>query len=287
MSNPAVISLASKNIQSRHVWLDDNIGETIHIHVDTFRIELTNREFASLCEDICDAVNELVRVPGFDLHKIEPVYFETELSHWLKYLECVKLESVRLRDIICGAWAGFNGIKHLPDSWGVKVLNDEIRSPIQKSRFLHEGQSDQARFESAFRDIKERGYPYNGEYLYLFANNRISDGHHRAAALWKLLGDSEIPVMRLYFSEEFNIPPDHDIHVPWWKKTFAFRLAVKTRNFFRYLMHDQKTLARKIYTNLRDKRNHLREMKRERIKENYLRKNHCVIAEINDIFSRK
>ena len=287
MSSPAVISLANKNINGLHVWLDDNIGETIHIHIDAFRFEFSNEEFNALCEDLCDAINELVRVPGFDCHKIEAVYFETELSNWLKYLRSVKLEKIRLKDIICGAWAGFGGIKNLPDSWGVKVINGEIHSPILKSIFLHDGQTDHARFESSFRNIKERGYPYNGEYLYLFENNRISDGHHRAVALWKLLGDSEIPIMRLYFSEDFSIPPDHDIHVPWWKKTFAFRLAKKTKRFFGYLIHDQKTLARKIYHKLRNIKNRFRAKKYERMREKYLSENHYVIAEINDIFSRK
>ncbi|MBQ7666177.1 MAG: hypothetical protein IJS42_05635 [Synergistaceae bacterium] len=276
MSNPAVISLANKYIHGRHVWLDDNIGETIHIHIDAFRIDLTNEEFALLCDDICDAINELICVPGFDCHKIDPIYFETELSHWLNYLQSVKLDKVRLGDIICSAWSSFDDVKKLPDSWGVRVLNGEVHSHILKNSSLHSGQTDTERFESAFMNIKEYGYPYNGEYIYLFDNNVISDGHHRAASLWKLLGDSEIPVMRLYFSDKFNL---HHVQANRWKRTFAFRFALRVRNFFSYLLHDQKTFARKIYDKVRAVRNYFIEKKYE-----HERKKHFTE---HDIFSRK
>ena len=76
MSNAAVITLQKKKIGLHRVWLDDNFGEAIHVHVDDFRADLSNQEFAQMYSDLCDALNELLRVPGFDCHKINPVYME-------------------------------------------------------------------------------------------------------------------------------------------------------------------------------------------------------------------
>ena len=33
MSNAAVIKLQKKQIGAHHVWLDDNFGEAIHVHI--------------------------------------------------------------------------------------------------------------------------------------------------------------------------------------------------------------------------------------------------------------
>ena len=287
MSNPAVISLARKNIQSRRVWLDDNIGESLHIHIDAFRFEFSNEEFNALCEDLCDAINELVRVPGFNCHKIEPKYFDTLMRKYLPYLQSIKLETARLKDMICPSWKKIDGIKPLPESLGVRIARGEIPSPKNNPIFLHAGQTDQERFNVLQKSLMEHGYPYNGYYIYLFTNNCISDGHHRAAILWHILGDSEVPVMRLYLSDDFKLPPDHDIPVPFWKKTFVFRLARRIKHFLGCLLHDRKTLAKSIYHRVSSMHEHIREKKHERTRKKYFSENSNAITEINDIFSRK
>ena len=55
MSNAAVITLQKIKIGLHRVWLDDNFGEAIHVHVDDFRADLSNQEFAQMYSDLCDA----------------------------------------------------------------------------------------------------------------------------------------------------------------------------------------------------------------------------------------
>ena len=51
MSNPAVITLASLNGRNntfKRFQIEDNIGESIHLHVDNMRIDLSVNEFFEL-----------------------------------------------------------------------------------------------------------------------------------------------------------------------------------------------------------------------------------------------
>lgn len=52
MSNAAVITLQKKKIGLHRVWLDDNFGEAIHVHVDDFRADLSNQSLHK-CIWIC------------------------------------------------------------------------------------------------------------------------------------------------------------------------------------------------------------------------------------------
>ena len=67
MSNPGVIILDSckKSIfqkilnrnSFRYFQIEDNIGESIHLHFDDFRIELSISDFFEVCDAIKEALN--------------------------------------------------------------------------------------------------------------------------------------------------------------------------------------------------------------------------------------
>ena len=51
MSNPAVTKLKRKKIGRYEVWLDDNIGERMHLHINRFRVDLDYPEMEKLCKE--------------------------------------------------------------------------------------------------------------------------------------------------------------------------------------------------------------------------------------------
>lgn len=199
MSNPAVVKLQVEKIEGQRVWLDDNFGESIHLHIDDIRIDLTNEEFSNMCDDICAAINELVNVEGFDCNKINPVYLKVMLWDRLTHLRKVKIENVKLSEMIA---PGNNRVARLPDSRGVKALNGNTKENDVIRASHHMGQTSQDRLQKVYDSIEKNGYPYNSEYIIMYGDdNVIRDGQHRAACLYKIHGDISVPVMRLYFDD--------------------------------------------------------------------------------------
>lgn len=225
MSNPAVTRLCHTNIAGVSMWMDDNIGESIHIHIGDVRVDLTNSEFERMYSDVCDAINEMVEVEGFDCHKINPVYLEDMLWRDISDLKKVSFENVELKEMLCP----FNGdYRKLPNSRAVKALNGDSSENDDKRRSHHIGQSSKERLDTIYQSIYENGYPYNGEYIVMYGNdNVIQDGQHRAACLWKIKGDVSVPVMRLHFDNYV----DWD-SLPGYKKSIFHYRLIRVKNRF-------------------------------------------------------
>ncbi len=180
--------------------MDDNIGESIHIHIEDIRIDLTNSEFDRLFSDICSAVNEMIDIKGFDCRKINPSFLLDELWDNLRYLRAAKIDNALLREMICP----FNGTyQKLPNSNAVQALKDNCDN--HDGSILNRG-DDQNQLNSMLQNIKSSGYPFNDQYIIMFGDdNTIRDGTYCAACLWHILGDVSVPVMRLYFDNQANI----------------------------------------------------------------------------------
>ena len=197
MSNPGVIKLSKKTIHKSKVWLDDNLGESIHIHIDDFRADLTVEEFDKLCNDVGLSINALLDVEGFDCNKIDPVYLEFMLWKKLMKLRSVKLDKAKLGDMLA---PGKEGIYPLPESRAVRALEGDTRENDVPRSSHHIGQTSQERLDQMYNSVKDNGYPVNDQYIILYGDdNIIRDGQHRAACLYKQHGNIEVPVMRLYF----------------------------------------------------------------------------------------
>lgn len=195
MSNPAVMTLWAGRIGHSKVSYDDNIGESIHLHVDGMRLDMTVEEFRYLYEDTCEIVNKMVAVDGFDVRKFDSVFLLKDLWPLLPSLQSVKVDKVMLGSLYAPFDVKFLKLK---DSIGIKQLT---KSRINKTpKAPHIGQSEEARMAHVLESVKENGYPYNEEYIVLFGNEMIiHDGQHRASCLYYLYGDIEIPVIRLFF----------------------------------------------------------------------------------------
>ena len=171
MSNPAVIKLQQARINGTKIWIDDNYGESVHIHIDDMRIDLTVKEFEKLSYDLCDAVNEIIQVPGFDMHKIDPVFFQVSLWEVLLDLEKVTYDKVRLSELVC---TNGNHVFYLPDSYEVKALRCETTKNEDGRKSHHIGQTDTIRLNEICLSIKDNGYPYNDQLIILKGNDNSS-----------------------------------------------------------------------------------------------------------------
>lgn len=222
MSNPAVIKLQKKKINNSSVWLDDNFGEAIHLHIDNIRVDMTNSEFNILCSDLCDTINELVSVEGFNCHNISPVYLECMLWEMLPNLIEVRIDNVALNDLICPEID--NTRVHLSESRCLLALSGDSEGNQQSRQSDLASQTPEARLEEIYNSILENGYPYNNEYIIVYGeDNIIRDGLHRAACLWKINGNIEVPIMRLIF-KNYSTPPERT----WYQKNEAISNTGKT-----------------------------------------------------------
>lgn len=202
MSNPAVVKLDRDYVNKSMVWLDDNFGESIHIHIDDIRVDLTVEEFRILNEDLGYILNDLIQIDNFDITKIDPVYLSLWLWPKLSKISKVCIDNVNLDNVLVRSMDG-RRIEELKNSVEVKALrktSNENDSFDRKSN--HVGQTDTQRLQGILDSIKKNGYPYNDNYIIMFGDdNLIRDGQHRASCLYYLFGAIDIPVMRIFFKD--------------------------------------------------------------------------------------
>ena len=200
MSNPAVTKLQRKKIGRYEVWLDDNIGERMHLHINRFRVDLDYPEMDKLCKDICTAMNELVAVPGFDASKMDPVFLEwvlcTERCR-LYDLESITDDEKKLSEL----WFDGDRLVRIKDSVYYRALCGSAEH-IKNKGSDHIDQTPKERMDEILSSVREKGYPADGQYMILYGNNNIiKDGQHRAACLMKEKGDITVPVKRYHFRD--------------------------------------------------------------------------------------
>ena len=197
MSNPAVTELCRTKFSRMNFWMDDNIGESIHIHIDEVRVDLTNAEFERMFSDICLAINALVNVEGFDCRKVSPDFLVGTLLDRLVHLRAVKLDNVPLREMVCS----FNGkYQKIPESETVKMFESGLQDGAGSVCSENIGKNNP---ENLLSGIKNKGYPFDGRYIVMFGDdNAVRDGQDLAACLWLIQGDVSVPVLRYFFDKE-------------------------------------------------------------------------------------
>jgi len=197
MSNAAVIKLQRKTIAGNSVWMDDNFGESVHLHINDFRADLSCREFEQMARDSAEVIDEIVGVEGFHAADYDPVFMEQMLWKHLLALRCVKKDTVKLSEL----WINEPRLVRIKDSRmyrNMKSAGKKVRSKGSD----HFGQSGRERVELIRKSMQENGYDESKGCFVVYGNdNIIRDGQHRACALYLQQGDMEVPVIRLYFSD--------------------------------------------------------------------------------------
>lgn len=129
MGNPAVFELSKCIIDNQIVCIEDNIGESIHLHIGSIRIDLTVSEFEKMADILKNVLESLVNVEGFNVFKCDP-FFLSRISREIPYLEKVYNKNVFLEDLFIRIKDSNGKIERysLKDTYLYKHLKEPNRS---------------------------------------------------------------------------------------------------------------------------------------------------------------
>jgi len=215
MSNPGVIVLAnlsSKNTNFNRFQIEDNIGESIHLHVDNIRLDLSVSEFLDLSCMVRESLGELDLLAGHNISSFD-AHFLNECSSFLPKLLRISIEDVSLldlkfivRDKIYEDLLMYR-IVPVNRSHAFRYLAENVQHFVTYNQFNYFGINNRDRLLNLLKSIEANKYPHKGKYIILFnGQDIVRDGQHRAAILAHLYGlDTRIKVMRFYFSGNRHI----------------------------------------------------------------------------------
>lgn len=208
MSNPAVITLdnaSSKKGKFKRFVVEDNIGESMHLHIDNMRVDFTIDEFLEFSQMVRESLEDLDVLKGYSVSDFDESFLKNCSSH-LKNLVDIKIEKVKISDLKC--IHRFSPIRDLYLTKLVRVENISAYKYLQgidKSfenypQYNYFNSSNIQRLENLKESIKQQ-YPKDGKYVIVFnGQNIVMDGQHRIAVLADIYGlDTDIEVMRFYF----------------------------------------------------------------------------------------
>ncbi len=206
MSNPAVITLAHVRTNLGDFSVEDNIGESIHLHLGDLRCDITVAELERLSEDMAVALEEFINVEGFTVSGFSKEFL-LQLAEIgaLSSLNSVEEDTIKISEITIPYrnWMGALKSKSIIYSSVIKALGGNPSENNRRKERNYYNQTSQERVLEILDSIKQNDYPYGGQKIVLLrGSNRIYDGQHRASCLYYLKGDILIPVIRLGFSNK-------------------------------------------------------------------------------------
>ena len=96
MSNPGVITLANGSSNKGNIKrfvVEDNIGESIHLHIDNMRVDFTIDEFLTFSETIRESLDSIDFLCGYKLSQFDE-HFLKECSSHLPRLKKIEIEII-------------------------------------------------------------------------------------------------------------------------------------------------------------------------------------------------
>ena len=217
MSNPGVINLFSifkKSGIIQRFQVEDNIGESIHIHINNLRLDLTIDEFYKLVNSMRKNLNELSKpLDLLNKYEIDPLFFRL-LAPFLKDLNSTKIKKIKIKDL---KFIVRKKYSILPE---VLIPESIINSPIYRSllgkesidnykQINYPGISNKKRLNSLRDDLTLESYNKSKSFVICFNDQLyVRDGQHRCAVLAKKYGiNAEIDVLFLNFQNKHNFFP--------------------------------------------------------------------------------
>ena len=198
MSNPAVFELASANIGGQKVCIEDNIGESIHLHIGLVRFDMTVKEFQTAATTLQKILN-IVTPNFFDITHYD-AYFIERIAENLKNISAVEEILLPISELkIC--FEGNNGkfiSARVTESPYFKYYGGE---KINLELFENRGnifQSNSERADKVLIGVKSN--PVESFKLCADTENRILDGCLTAAAMAYFYGETQkVRVNRFHF----------------------------------------------------------------------------------------
>lgn len=172
--------------------------ERICFYTDYGQFDFSMACFSKLCRLAEAIINKLVIAEDFDCRNFQRKYLALWLSRKLPAYVREEIDYCYLGELLVGE---ASGLLELERAENVRALRGQLDIDQEKQRFSNSiGQTNSSRLHDCLKQIQERGYPFQEEYIILYNDDiKIRDGVHRAACLYYLYGNIKIPVKRLYF----------------------------------------------------------------------------------------
>jgi len=236
MSNPAVITLAdssSRKGKFKRFVVEDNIGESVHLHIDNMRVDFTINEFLEFSKMTRVALQELEIFPGYSINDFDE-HFLMEIASQLPKLDVVTIEEVKLSELRCivsqSYKRGLTLQKLMPiqKTPAYRYLSGDTEPYENYKHHNYIGVDNHSRINSILKSIQDYQYPYKNKYIILTnGQNIIRDGQHRAAVLYHLHGgDYKVKIMRFCFkgsSHYMRIKIANLLRVIKWVLLFVYK----------------------------------------------------------------
>lgn len=220
MSNPGVITLAERkrsliakllNVIRRKNFdrfqVEDNVGESIHIHYGRNRIDLTIDEFTNFASEFKDIFNNYLMELDKDLVQMAPSFL-AQLARHIPYIKEIKSVSVKVKDLKCisviDPTVPRSRVVRISDSFAAKYLAGSSNKFVYYKQDGPLFQTNVERLERIKAEIEANGYPHLGHEIVVFEDMVIRDGQHRAAVLYQQDPDQKINVKIVVFARDYN-----------------------------------------------------------------------------------
>lgn len=209
MSNPAVYVLGETQIKNTRIRIEDNLGESIHVHIGDFRISLSIKEFYSIVDQFQKGADEILSLQGMKTDMFDYRAFDWDWLHRYESISKIEKVYVKIGDLLTKGESkitpNIDVIIPVSESRQYKALcGDDTQLKRYKEKNIY-GQSNMNRLYDVM-DCIRNNYPYDDKYIIVNQFNQIYDGDHRAACLLHLRGEeASIPVIQITFSDDPTI----------------------------------------------------------------------------------
>lgn len=206
MSNPAVFELSKDKINQQEICIEDNIGEAIHLHIDSFRIDMTVKEFEAIAFKLEKSLEYLVPLKNFNLSNYDP-FFLKKIAKNLPYLikiekKMISIENLKLKfenerqEII------EKKINETPVYFFYSTLKGNLEC-YEDENFIFQSNIEKAMYVYNFIFKKKINCKKNK--ICIDENGFILDGYKTVCALSKKYGiKKEVEVEVMYFENGNN-----------------------------------------------------------------------------------
>lgn len=196
MSNPGVVLLSETKIGNSGFRIEDNIGESIHIHCGNIRMDFTINEFIKFADTLIDIAERMIGVREFRFCNYDAIFL-SQVDNYLLNLERIEFVERNVAELttdveVDGKLALVN-IKDSRVSLAIDGKTDILEKRKQTNYF---GENNLERMKGIYKSIRDKGYnpECRGSYIVVCDNgNYIIDGCHRASSVYKIKGN--VPVL--------------------------------------------------------------------------------------------
>lgn len=203
MSNPGVVTLETFALSpAMPVKIEDNLGESIHIHIGPLRLDLTLKELSGLSDDAEVLLDGYLSQFGLTVANFDREFLG-QIGHMLIDLEDASFEEVAVADLLVTVKRGRLGrlkVSPIAGSDVIRAMNSDFNS--YKQTFGLDRNPAKRRVKQAQKLAASGEYGANGERIVVFNDQMfIRDGQHRAAAIFSNDPTAKVEVLRIRFRD--------------------------------------------------------------------------------------